>query len=106
MTHGSTGAPPAPCVVTERPADKQEALPLDADQELFVLIAEVDAILCDAAATLLRRPPAPPVTGCALLGPRSPGRSWKLPAQHWNAPAPDVRAVQRGPPRTNIATNR
>src|SRR5690242_13846017 len=94
MTHCSAGAPLAHGGVTEG-----LAVLLDEGSELSLLIAEVDTILCDAAATLLRSPPPPPVTGCALAGPPSPVRSRAMSVRPWSAPAPDVRAVQRGPPR-------
>jgi hypothetical protein len=90
----SAGAPVADGGVTEG-----SAVLVDDGPELSLLIAEVDTILCDAAATLLRPPPSPPVTARALAGPRSPGRSGAISGQPWSAPAPDVHAVQRGPPR-------
>jgi len=88
LAHRSTGTASVPATVTEASSDQQTALVLDDVPEVSVLIAEVDAILCAAAVTLLRRPPAPPVAGCALIGPRSPGRSPEICAQPWNAPAP------------------
>ncbi|WP_155764499.1 hypothetical protein [Mycobacterium intracellulare] len=97
-THCGTGTA-APGTDTEGSPDRQTGLLLADDPEVATLIAEVDAILCAASVTLLRRPPAPPVVGCALLGPRSPGRSWEVRAQPWRAPASNVRAVQRSPPR-------
>jgi hypothetical protein len=96
MTHRSTGAPLAQGGVTEG-----SAAVLDEGSELSLLIAEVDAILADAAATLLRPPPSQLVIGCALAVPGSPGRSRAISVQPWSAPAPDVRAVQRGPPRAH-----
>ncbi|MEE3751975.1 hypothetical protein [Mycobacterium intracellulare] len=98
MTHRGTGTA-APGTVIEAAPGQQTGLLLGDDAEVSVLMAEVDAILCAASVTLLRRPPAPPVAGCALLGPRSPGRSWEVCAPPWRAPAPNVRAVQRSPPR-------
>lgn len=60
-------------------------LDLDAlDADVAELFAEVDAILGAAVATA-RRPSAPPVRSCVLLGP-------------WHGPAHPVRAVQRSPP--------
>lgn len=99
--HCSTGAAAAHSAGTGAAPEQQLALLPDVDPETLVLIAEVDAILCAAEATLLRRPPAPPVTGCARLGPRLPGRSWLVDAQPWSAPPRTVRAVQRGPPHRN-----
>lgn len=63
------------------------------------LIAEVEAILCDAAARLRRPPPSRQLIGCALAAPRSPGGPWAVSLQPWSTPPPDVRAVQRSPPR-------
>ena len=72
-----------------------EILALDPD--VAALIAEVDAILC-AALTPARRPPAPPVTGCAFS---RPGRLVG-PAVRWSAlgrgPVQPVHAVHRSPP--------
>lgn len=95
MTRCSTVASPAPGTAIQ---DQQAPLLLD-DPPVATLIAEVDAILCAAAEALLRRPPAPPVVGCALLGPRSPGRSWQIPARPRTGPVRDVFAVERGPPQ-------
>lgn len=66
---------------------------------VIALFADVDAILCAAAARLVRRrrPPAPPVTGCARPEPWSAGRSWQGSAAWWRVPAHPVRAVQRSP---------
>lgn len=73
---------------------------LDLAPDVVALIDEIDAILCAALAPV-RRPPAPPVTGCALL---SSGRL-AGPVVRWSAlgrrpvqPVSAVRAVQRGPP--------
>src|SRR5438309_11629697 len=67
--------------------------------EEIALFAEVDAILCEAEQlSSIRRRPAPPVTGCALRGPRSAGRSWMQEDNRWHAPLHPVRAVQRSPP--------
>lgn len=89
MTRCSTVASPAPGTAIQ---DQQAPLLLD-DLPVATLIAEVDAILCAAAEALLRRPPAPPVVRCALLGPRSPGRSWQIPARPRTGPVRDVFAV-------------
>jgi hypothetical protein len=67
------------------------------DPDTAALIAEVDAILC-AALTPARRPPAPPATGCALVEPRSAGRSSGALVRPRRGPVQPVRAVQRGPP--------
>ena len=74
---------------------KPEILHLDPDTA--ALIAEVDAIL-SAALTPARRPPAPPATGCALVGPRSAGRSCGALVRPRRGPVHHVWAVQRGPP--------
>lgn len=99
MTHCSTGAAVAPRTVTEDFALRAAALLLDESPELTGLFAEVDAILRDAAAALLRPPPSRRVAGCALVAPRSPGPTWAVTPQPWSAPTPDVHAVQRSPPR-------
>jgi hypothetical protein len=70
---------------------------LHLDPDTAALIAEVDAILC-AALTPARRPPAPPATGCALVGPRSCGRSCGALVRPRRGPVHPVWAVQRGPP--------
>jgi hypothetical protein len=105
MTHCSTGAAVAPRAVTEGFTVRPDALLLDDGPELSGLIAEVDAILCEAAASLLRPPPSRRLAACALVVPRSPGRSWAVSLQPWRAPTPEVRAVQRGPPRATSANN-
>jgi hypothetical protein len=97
MTHLDTVVAPASEAI-DRP--DQQALHLLDDPEVAALIAEVDAILC-AALTPVRCSPAPPVTGCALLGPRSAGRSCGALVPAWEGPAHRVRAVQRGPPTDN-----
>jgi hypothetical protein len=71
MTHLDTVAAPATSGTIGIP--EPEILHLDPDTA--VLIAEVDVILC-AALNAARCPPAPPVTGCPLIRPRSAGRSW------------------------------
>jgi hypothetical protein len=74
-----------------------EAEILYLDPDTAPLIAEVDAILC-AELTPTRRPPVPPVTGCALMGPGrlvGPGLRWSALGRR---PAQPVRAVQRSPP--------
>ncbi|OBH53559.1 hypothetical protein [Mycobacterium sp. E2479] len=93
MTHNGTGAGAVP-----DGSMVQAAALVDEGSALSVLIAEVDAILCDAAASLLCPPPSPPVAGCALAGPRTSGRFRVISGRPWTAPAPDVRAVQRSPP--------
>jgi hypothetical protein len=70
---------------------------LHLDPDIAALIAEVDAIL-SATRTPARRPPAPPATGCALVGPRSAGRSFGAPVRPRRGPVHPVWAVQRGPP--------
>lgn len=75
------------------------ALAASEPAEVAALFAEIDAILAAAAWAPPCRPPAPPATGCALLGPRCAGRTWGAAASHWRGPARPVRAVQRGPPR-------
>jgi hypothetical protein len=67
------------------------------DPDTAALFAEVDAILC-AALTPARRPPAPPATRCALVGPRPTGRSSGALVGPRRGPVQHVRAVQRGPP--------
>jgi hypothetical protein len=93
MTHLDTAAVPAGSDATGSP----ELEILDLDPDIAALIAEVDAILCAALAPV-RRPPAPPVTGCALV---RPGRLVG-PAVRWSAlgrgPVQPVHAVQRSPP--------
>jgi len=105
MTHCSTETATAPRTGTEGFAVRPAALSVDDGPELSGLIAEVDAILCDAAASLLRPPASRRVAGCALVLPGSPGRSWTVSLQPWPAPAPEVRAVQRSPPRATSAKN-
>jgi hypothetical protein len=68
--------------------------------DVAALFAEVDALLC-AALTPVRCSPAPPVTGCALLGPRSARRSCGALVRARDGPVRRVRAVQRGPPTDN-----
>ncbi len=104
MMQCGRGAAAAPGTVSDGSVS-QAAVLLDEGPELSVLIAEVDAILCDAAATLLRPPPSPQLSGCALVAPPSSGRSYAVSVQAWSAPAPDVRAVQRSPPRATFAKN-
>ncbi len=65
--------------------------------DVAALFAEVDAILC-AASDPARYPPAPPATGCALMRPRSAGRSWSALVGPWAGPVHPVWAVQRSPP--------
>lgn len=101
-THCSTGTAEAGPTATEGLEVRPVALLLDDGPELSGLIAEVDAILCDAAASLLRPPASRKVAGCALVLPRSPGRSWAVSVQPWRAPAPEVRAVQRSPPQATL----
>jgi hypothetical protein len=72
---------------------------------VLALFAEVDAILCEAAAGLRRRP-APPAIGCALDEPRCAGRSWHLHTPRpRNAPAERVDPMQRSPPRRRAPTS-
>lgn len=88
---------PAPHTPDE--ASRQSpALLLDDDPSVIVLFAEVDAILCAAAACSPRRPPAPPAAGCAPRGPRPAGRTSTPRQRRWASPAGDVLAVQRSPP--------
>lgn len=94
MSRGAVAAPTNP----DHRAEHAEHRLLE--PEVIALFAEVDAILRAAAARLIRRrrPPAPPVTGCARLEPRSAGRSWQESVARWRTPAYPVRAVQRSPP--------
>ncbi|WP_142239368.1 hypothetical protein [Mycobacterium sp. ST-F2] len=70
----------------------------------IALFAEVDAILCEAAATLRRRP-APPAIGCALDEPRCAGRPWHSHTPRpRNAPATRVYPMQRSPPQRRDPT--
>lgn len=78
----------------------QQALHLLDDPDVAALFAEIDALVC-AALTPVRCSPAPPVTGCALLGPRSAGRSCGALVRARDGPVHRVRAVQRGPPTDN-----
>jgi hypothetical protein len=69
------------------------------EADVAALIAEVDAIFC-AAPVPVRRAPAPPVTGCALMRPGRPvGLVERCPGA-WQRPTQSVRAVQRSPPRS------
>src|SRR5271166_2661003 len=97
MPCGAVAAPVNSCCPAEHILDQWEQ-----DSAVVALLAEVDAILCAAAARLIPhcRPPAPPVTGWALRGPRSAGRFWVTSATRWDAPHYPVRAVQRSPPST------
>ena len=80
-------------------SDSRPRVQLFALPEEIALFVEVDAILCDAAARLTcRQRPAPPVTGCALRGPRLAGWAWLEPGGRWRVLPHAVRAVQRGPP--------
>jgi hypothetical protein len=65
-THLDTSVAPATSEAIDSP--DQQALHLLDDPDVAALFAEVDALLC-AALTPVRCSPAPPVTGCALLGP-------------------------------------
>src|SRR5436305_12610719 len=95
---------PTPWTRTAAPADSDSPADRTRDElravpEEIALFAEVDAILCAAERVRwIRRPPAPPVAGCALSGPRSAGRSWRKWVGRWHAPLHPVRAVQRSPP--------
>ncbi len=93
MTHLDTVAPPASgdTIVSVEP----EFMYLDPD--VAAMIAEVDAIL-HAALASARRPPAPPATACALVGPRPAARSCGARVRPRRGPVHPVRAVQRGPP--------
>lgn len=93
MTHINTVAAPTTNDTVGNP--ETEILYLDPD--IATLFAEVDAILCAALAPA-RWPPAPPATGCALVGPRSAGRSCGALVRPRRGPVQPVRAVQRGPP--------
>jgi hypothetical protein len=94
-------------LVTAAPAnsdtiDGPESGILCLDPDVAALIAEVDAILC-AALTPARQPPAPPATGCAVIEPRSAGRSCDGLVRPRSGPVQAVRAVQRGPPNSRTA---
>jgi hypothetical protein len=93
MTHLDTVAASATSDTAASP--EPEILYLDPDTA--ALFAEVDAILC-AAPAFARQPPAPPVTGCALVRPRSAGRPCGYRMRPRRAPTQPVRAVERGPP--------
>jgi hypothetical protein len=67
------------------------------DPDTAALFAEVDAILCAALAPV-RRPPAPPATGRALVEARSAALSGDGLVRPRRGPARPVRAVERGPP--------
>jgi hypothetical protein len=67
------------------------------DPDVVDLIAEMDAILCEAVRHH-GRPLAPLATGCALLGPQWAGRSHGGRVRPRRAPVRPVRAVQRSPP--------
>jgi hypothetical protein len=100
MTH--LGAVAAPTTRDTIGSPETEILYLDPDTA--VLFAEVDAILC-AALARVRRPLAPPATGCALVEPWPAGRSWGALVGPRRGPVHPVRAVQRGPPsREQLAT--
>src|SRR5437764_7291240 len=93
-----TAAPADSDSPTDRTRDELWTVP-----EEIALFAEVDAILREAEqVSSTRRTPAPPVTGCALRGPRSAGRSWMQEDNRWHAPLHPVRAVQRSPPEANL----
>lgn len=67
------------------------------DPDNLALFVEVDAILC-AALDPARCPPAPPVTGCTSLRPRSTGRAWGALVRPRARPVHPVWAVQRSAP--------
>jgi hypothetical protein len=93
MTQPSTVAEPT----TSDAIGAVEPEILHLDPDIAALIAEVDAIL-SSTRTPARRPPAPPATGCALVGPRSAGRSFDARVRPRRGPVHPVWAVQRGPP--------
>ncbi|MCP9273597.1 hypothetical protein NM203_15515 [Mycolicibacterium sp. CAU 1645] len=94
-----TVAAPAPQTPEEATRQQCGLLP-DDDPSVTVLFAEVDAILCAAAAACSpRRPPAPPAAGCVLRGPRPAGRTSMRTRRRWTSPVGDVLAVQRSPPK-------
>ena len=93
MTHINTVAAPA----SSDAIGNAEPEILYLDPDTAALFVEIDAILC-AALDPARCPPAPPVTGCALLRPRSAGRLWGALVRPRGGPIHPVRAVQRGPP--------
>ena len=73
-------------------------LGMDDPSVLLALIAEVDAIFCDAEAPVCQRP-APPAAGRARCGPRRAGRSCHLASPRLRkGPARRVDATQRSPP--------
>ena len=97
MTQCTTMAAPAPRSTIE-PDALATTLGIDDPSVVLALIAEVDAIFCDAEAPVCRRP-APPAAGCARCGPRRAGRSCH-PASlrpHKN-PVRRVDPTQRSPP--------
>src|ERR1700742_2556183 len=93
MTHITTVAEPT----NSNTIGNAEADTLDLHPAVAALFAEVDAILC-AALDPAPCPPAPPATGCALMRPRSAGRSWGALVGPWAGPVHPVWAVQRSPP--------
>lgn len=97
MMQCSAVAAPASIGTTE-PAQLAMPLVVDDPSVVMELIAEVDAILCEAVAPRRRRP-APPAVGCALCEPRRAGRSWGevLPGRRQDQ-VHRVDAVQRSPP--------
>jgi hypothetical protein len=100
MRHIVTAAP-----ATSDTIDCPESEILYLDPDVAALIAEVDAILC-AALSPARAQPAPPATGCAIIEPRSAGRSRGALFRPWSGPVQPVRAVQRGPPNREQPASR
>lgn len=95
MTHLDTVA----ALATSDTAGRLEPEILYLDPDIAALFAEVDALLC-AALAFTCRPSAPAVAGCALVRPRSAGRSCGAAVRPRGAPLQPVRAMQRGPPTT------
>lgn len=98
MTQDSMAAPALPS--TGEPVQLLVESVVADDPSLVVeLFAEVDAILCAAAAALCR-PPAPPVIGCALREPRCAGRCYHpLSPRPRSGPVRRVDPMQRSPPQ-------
>src|ERR1700753_1747005 len=104
MTQCTTMAAPAPRSTIE-PAALATPLGMYDPLVVLALIAEVDAIFCDAEAPVCQRP-APPAAGCARRGPRRAGRSCHPASlRPHKEPARRVDPTQRSPP-PNAKTRR
>ena len=97
MTQCTTMAAPAPPSTIE-PDALATTLGMDDPSVVLALIAEVDAIFCDAEAPVCQRP-APPAAGCARCGPRRAGRSCPPASRRpYKEAARRVDPTQRSPP--------